>query len=177
MVKLHTLSAPQRTCSSPNHIPRTSGFRISFVKVSEGRDKMDNSRPSKYVADLRRHEQVKSECWGISAQRDVWGLSASVEMWNVVAFLGAFIKLCKATIRFVMSVRLCVCPHVTTRPVSQWADFHEIWNLNIFRKSVMKIRVSLKSDQNNGTSHADRHTFLNTSRSILLRVQSVSDKF
>jgi len=32
---------------------------------------------------------------------------------------------------------------------SQWTDFHEIEYLSIFRKSVEKIRVSLKSDKNN----------------------------
>ena len=42
--KLYTLSAPQCTCTYPNHIPRTSDFRLSFVKVSEGRDK--NGQPS-----------------------------------------------------------------------------------------------------------------------------------
>ena len=33
---------------------------------------------------------------------------------------------------------------------SQWKDFHEIWFLNLFRKSVEKIHVLLKSDKNNG---------------------------
>ena len=33
---------------------------------------------------------------------------------------------------------------------SHWTDFHEIWYLNIFRKSVQKIQVSIKSDKNNG---------------------------
>jgi len=28
-------------------------------------------------------------------------------------------------------------------------DFHEIWYLNIFKKSAQKIQVSLKSDKNN----------------------------
>ena len=32
---------------------------------------------------------------------------------------------------------------------SNWTDFYEIWHLNIFRKSVEKIQVSLKSDKNN----------------------------
>jgi hypothetical protein len=32
---------------------------------------------------------------------------------------------------------------------SYWTDFYEIWHLNIFRKSVEKIQVSLKSDKNN----------------------------
>jgi len=33
---------------------------------------------------------------------------------------------------------------------SQWTDFHEIWYLTIFRKSVEKIQFSLKYDNNNG---------------------------
>jgi hypothetical protein len=31
-----------------------------------------------------------------------------------------------------------------------WTDFYEIWYLNIFRISVEKIQVSLKSVKNNG---------------------------
>jgi hypothetical protein len=34
----------------------------------------------------------------------------------------------------------------------QWTDFHEIWHLSIFRKSVDNIQVSLKYDRNNGYS-------------------------
>jgi len=33
---------------------------------------------------------------------------------------------------------------------SHWTDFPEIWHLNVFRKSVGKIRISLKCDNNNG---------------------------
>jgi len=33
---------------------------------------------------------------------------------------------------------------------SHWTDFHEIWHLSVFRKSVEKIQVSLKSDKNKG---------------------------
>jgi hypothetical protein len=33
---------------------------------------------------------------------------------------------------------------------SLWTNFHEIWYLRIFRKSVEKIQVSLKSDKNKG---------------------------
>jgi hypothetical protein len=65
----------------------------------------------------------------------------------IVSFLGAFVKLRKATISFVMSVRLSVR---TEQLGSQWKDFHEIWYLRVFIKSVAKIKVSLKSDTNNG---------------------------
>jgi len=56
-----------------------------------------------------------------------------------------------------------------------WTDFHEIY-LRIFRKSVKKIQVSLKSDKNNLTLHEGRYTFLIISRSFLLKMRNVSDK-
>jgi len=37
-----------------------------------------------------------------------------------------------------------------------WTDFHEIY-LKIFRKSVEKIQVSLKSDKNNGYLRTSVH--------------------
>ena len=63
-------------------------------------------------------------------------------------FLGAFAVLRKATINFVRSV--CLCLSVRMEQLgSLWTDLHEIWYLSIFPKSVQKIRVSLKSCQNN----------------------------
>jgi hypothetical protein len=46
---------------------------------------------------------------------------------------------------FFMSVRLSHIKQLR----SHWKDFHKILYLCIFRKSVEKIQVSLKSDQNN----------------------------
>jgi hypothetical protein len=62
--------------------------------------------------------------------------------WHPV--LGAFSKLRKATISFVMSVGLSVR--------MEQLDFHwtDLSTLSIFRKSVEKIQVSLKPDKNNG---------------------------
>jgi hypothetical protein len=57
--------------------------------------------------------------------------------------LGAFVKLRKATHIFVMFVRM-------KQLGSRWMDFHKIWYLIIFRKTVDKIQVSLKQDKNNG---------------------------
>jgi hypothetical protein len=52
------------------------------------------------------------------------------------------------TIIFVMSVpRLSLCMQQIG---FYWTDFREIWYSRIFRKSVEKIEVSLKSDKNNG---------------------------
>ena len=63
-------------------------------------------------------------------------------------FLGALANLPKATISF-MSVR--VRPPARMEQLSSChTDFHEIWYLRIFRKSVQKIKVSLKLDRNKG---------------------------
>jgi len=59
-------------------------------------------------------------------------------------FLGAFAKLRKATISFVMSVR----PRVTTLFPLDGLSLNLIFE--DFRKSVKKIQVSLKSDKNKG---------------------------
>jgi hypothetical protein len=48
---------------------------------------------------------------------------------------------------------LCLSVHLSVRMekfYSHWMDFHEIWYMSIFRKSVKKIKVSLTSDKNNG---------------------------
>ena len=56
-------------------------------------------------------------------------------------------KLRKATISFVKFVRLSVRMQQLR---SHRKEFHEIWCLNVLRKSVEKVQVSLKSDKNKG---------------------------
>ena len=63
-------------------------------------------------------------------------------------FLEVFAKLARAIISIVMSVRpsvcVCVCQSAWNKQIrSHSTDFHEIWYLNIFWKSVKKIHVSL----------------------------------
>ena len=50
------------------------------------------------------------------------------------------------------------------------------FDMSIFRKSVNKIPVSLRSGKNKGTLHEDKYTFFITSCSILLRTRNFSDK-
>jgi hypothetical protein len=52
--------------------------------------------------------------------------------------LGVFAELLKATISFVMSIRLTV--HVEQFEY-HWADFYEILHLSIFQESAEKIQV------------------------------------
>jgi hypothetical protein len=63
-----------------------------------------------------------------------------------VFILGAFAKLREATLS------LSVCPTAVRMEQlgSLWTDFREILCLSIFRKSVEKIQVSLKTDKKNG---------------------------
>ena len=57
---------------------------------------------------------------------------------------------------------------------SHWTDFHEIWHLSIFRKSVEKIKVSLKSHMNNGY-FTWRPIYTYDHISILLRMRNFSE--
>jgi hypothetical protein len=55
--------------------------------------------------------------------------------------LGLFAKVRRATISFFMSVCLPDPPFVRMEQLgSHWMDFHEIWYLSIFRKSVDKFK-------------------------------------
>ena len=59
---------------------------------------------------------------------------------------------------------------------SRWKDLYDILYLGIFRKSVEKIQVSLKSDKSISISCEGQYTFLITSRSVLPRMRNASDK-
>ena len=61
-----------------------------------------------------------------------------------IHFLGTFAKFPKATITFVMSVRLSIRME---KLGSHSTDFHEIWYLRIFRKSVEKNSSFIKIQQ------------------------------
>jgi hypothetical protein len=79
-------------------------------------------------------------------RRVVWYQLSKILEEPTASILSAFTKLRKAATSFVMSLRPSVlCPLGTTR--IQLDGFS--WN-SIFRKSVGKIQVWLKSDKNNG---------------------------
>ena len=65
-------------------------------------------------------------------------------LMNFYWFSGAFAKPRKATVSCVMFVR----PSVRMEQLGYLGtDFHEIWCFGIFRKSVEKFRISLKSNK------------------------------
>ena len=69
--------------------------------------------------------------------------------WNTVtlSFLGTFAKLREKNIPFILTVCLSVRKQQLG---SHWTNFYKILYLSVFRKSVQKIQVSLKSDKSNG---------------------------
>ena len=78
---------------------------------------------------------------------------------------------------FDMSVRLSLWPSVLMERLgSHRTEFHENGNLIIIRKSVQKIQDSLKSNRSNGY-FTRRYTFMNVSRSVLLKIRIFSYKF
>ena len=86
--------------------------------------------------------------------------------------LDAFVKLLKATISFVTSVR----PSFRMENLGpHWKDFEGIWYLSIFRKSVQNNKSSLKSDKNNGYYTVTR-TCRITSHWLLLKARNVSHR-
>jgi len=95
-----------------------------------------------------------------------WSVSVLAER-----FLGAFAKLRKATVSFLMSVR----PHGTTLlPLDRCS-----WNFkfeNILKIFWEKLKSHSIPTIITGTLHEDRYTFLIISRSFLFGMKSVSDK-
>jgi hypothetical protein len=140
--KLYTLSALQCTRSYHIHIPRTSGFRLSFFKVSEGRDKLDIPRPwqTGHPSAIKLHCRLQTSRAG---QMWINKLSKTCTVWQLtviaiclrqsrictgcerrVVFLGAFVKLREAIISFVMSVRPSACHNSPRPPLGGFS-----WNL------------------------------------------------
>jgi hypothetical protein len=66
----------------------------------------------------------------------------------VFQFLGEFAKLWTATISVVMSVRLFVRPHATTRPLLDRLPWNLMWDY--FSKICPDFQVSSQSDKNKG---------------------------
>ena len=100
--------------------------------------------------DWRHHAVVPlstSNCdVGVDRALTAWLRFISVLIYCLY-LSGAFAKLRESTISFVT----CVCPSVRIEKLgSHLTDFHEMWYLSIFRKTVAKIQVSLKSGKNNG---------------------------
>ena len=97
---------------------------------------------------------------------------------QTTSLLGAFAKFRKATISIDTSLSLSLSPPVRLKKiVSHRSSFYGTWSLSIFRKSVVKIKVTLKSNNNSGTLHEDLRAFMVLSCWIGAAVRSVPEKF
>jgi hypothetical protein len=92
-----------------------------------------------------------------------------VERFLVI--LGVFVKSWKATISFVWSVFVRM-----EQLDCHWADFHQIWYLRRFRKSIERVQISLGSNKNSGYFICRSIHILIISRSVLLRMRNISEK-
>ena len=102
-------------------------------------------------------------------------LSSAVHYLALIFFitenslLGAFAKLRKATVSFVMSVFLSVCPHGIIRLPLEGFSLNSIFEY--FSENHRENSSFIESDKNKGY-----YTVYITSRSVILRTKSVSDK-
>jgi hypothetical protein len=101
--------------------------------------------PVKYFADISLQE-VWNLYLALFLEEGLMIVSIS---WNIVTFLGCC-KIVKSDC-YVRHVCLSVWLFIHMEQLgSHGTDFHNIWFLSIFWKSVEQIQVSLKSDKNKG---------------------------
>jgi len=124
-----------------------------------------SARPELWTRNCRRFSwQENSRWWEIATfigkrpQPLLWaGLEAACAkshsncmanaLHHCVIFRGDFTKLWTANVSFTLSICLSVCMEILG---SHWMDFDEICYVNVFRISIKKFQVSLKSVKNNG---------------------------
>ena len=94
-----------------------------------------------------------------------------------VEFWGAFAKLRKATVSFVISVRPSVHLYARNNSAPTSRIFMKFYIWGFVDKLSRKLEVSLKSDMNRGHfTWRSLYTFLIISRSVLLIMRNVPDK-
>ena len=92
-------------------------------------------------------------------------------------FLGAFAKLRKATISFVMYVHLSVCQSVRIEQFgSSWTNLVKFFVCAFFENLSRKCNFHCNLTRITGTLHGDLYTLLIISRLVLLRMRNISNK-
>jgi hypothetical protein len=82
----------------------------------------------------------------VNAVHDTTNLRTAALCWSCILIFRRFLRITKSYY-WLLPVRPSVCQHEQLG--CNWTDCHGIGYLGIFRKSVEKIWVSLKSDKNN----------------------------
>ena len=93
-----------------------------------------------------RHQLISLADWGWRVNHQIPLTSSCIQK---SAFLFTFAKFRKANFSYVMSVRLYICPHVTTRLPLDGFSRNLIFNY-FSKKTAERRHVSLKSHNNNG---------------------------
>jgi hypothetical protein len=143
-------------------VPRISGTDYSVTR---------RHIPEEQYLQLHRCENLQTHTFSLIQKVNCPSIACCR---NVISFLGASARLWKATIA---SSCLSVSPPLCIEQLgSYWTDFREIRYLWIFRKSIEKTQVSLKSDNYNGQfTRRPIYNFI-ISRSFLLRMRNISHK-
>jgi hypothetical protein len=117
----------------------TSGYPNYIQVLSSG---LKSALPVHYNCKIRRYKSNIFPYWFFL----FWSLLVP---FYISFFFGAFAKLWKATVSFVVSVCASVRPPARMKQLgSLWTNFHEILYLGLNRKSVDKIQIWLKYDKN-----------------------------
>ena len=90
---------------------------------------------------------------------------------------GAFVKLRNATISFAMFVRPSFLPFAWYNSSPTEGIFMKFGTWGYFQNLLRKINFRWNQKRKNGTSHEDQYTFFITSRSFILGMRNVSEKF
>jgi len=106
---------------------------------------------------------------------DVFLLLLCVFLLNGSTSIVVGLSPCTALLELLLAMSVCPSVHMEQFG-SHWKNCHEILYFNIFRKSVEKIKISSKSDQNNGhftqrPIRIFRHISLSSSK-----IKNASDK-
>jgi hypothetical protein len=104
-------------------------------------------RPVKY--EMLHLDILTEKKWGFSCCCGFCSCPSRVKNQSnclIACCLGTSSEFRETTIRFVMHV----CPSARLSALNNWTDFHEIWYLSFFQKSVQKIQVWLKCIEKKG---------------------------
>jgi hypothetical protein len=143
-------------------------FRLRFMESGDS----PSAGLGKVLSIVRSARGLARQKWSTTNRKPPWFVG---RLSLTPPFLGAFAKLRKAAVSFVMSVRLPVLTHVK-KLGTHLTDFYQIWYLILFRKSVNRIRVWLKSVRNKDYCTWSRMLAI-ICRWIHLRMWNVSDRF
>jgi hypothetical protein len=153
---------------SQEHVTCPYPHKLPFIFSGEICDKHLQCLPSLWSEcwEILRYGQHVGKCC------DMVSMLGNVAIWWAcwLFLLGALARLRKATLSLVMSV----CLSSWNNSAATWRIFIKFDTWIFFRKSVEKIQVSLKSDDNKGTLCEGRYTCMIATRVISVRIINVS---